>query len=704
MLCWIDCTSTWISSVNSSPSTVPVTVTLDGQRVAHAPRHGEHLAEHRVHRAPGEAVLDARAEVDLNAVRDRPSRVREHPQRGVGGLRALLHAEREPAAAGEGLEELEVGVAADRHRVEPHRLGQAVEALDEPVGAELAHRGRAVADVDDGAVALRIEERGGGGDRLAEVGGAARRDAREAVQERLHPIGRGRPELGRLALDDGADGEVGADHRDPIVLAEVRGERLDHAAAELEVAAVGRRGDVREDHEVDLLVRGARERRREDEREVEVVALVGLVGHLGRVRRARWCLVRRGPRALQLALAAHELEPEIGARAEVGAADAHRALLDDRAHPGADADRARLGDVGGERELLDVRRARAAAHRVSVHPRGAARGRAEPLGVADHDAARGAGLDRVDARAVAPRRVPLEQRGILGGAPVDLRLVGGAGLRLLPDVAVDEALVAIDGEALQHGALGDADAVEALDGLRRGVEEELIDLGDREVAIDPDADVEAPHDERPARETHLVGDARLERAHAFGAAGARRPGSRQAARPVVPEGRGLDARALAEGELLAARRDAALLSERPAHLAPDDVDQGLTVAGADREGGVAGAEGAVRGGEHDLLVRLRLDEDAAAAEGERRAVVELHRRRLVEEELGALIEGEPTQPAFGDGDRLGGGDARDHGGFRLSDGRPATDGDDRGHGVVDVFADASARRARKRDAEGRKRA
>src|SRR5690606_23559243 len=100
-------------------------------------------------------------------------------------------------------------------------------------------------------------------------------------------------------------------------------------------------------------------------------------------------------------LAADQLHPEVRARPEVAAADAHRALLDLRAHARSHALGARLRDVRADRELLDVRRAVAAAHRVAVHARRALGRRLQPLGVADDDAARLARIDRIDARAVA---------------------------------------------------------------------------------------------------------------------------------------------------------------------------------------------------------------------------------------------------------------------------------------------------------------
>ncbi|MCZ7682837.1 MAG: hypothetical protein M5U28_30180 [Sandaracinaceae bacterium] len=543
-----------------------------GELAAHAPDHREDVAEHRVHRPPREGVLDAVAEIDDHLVRDGPLGVREHAHGRVGRLRALLDAQREPAAARERLEQLEVRVAAGADRVEADRMRQPREALEQPVRAQLADRRRAVAHVDDGVRPLRIEERGRVGQRLPEIGRAARGHARQPVEQALDVLGGGLGERG-LALHHRADGQVARDDRHAVARVEVRGDRLDHAAAELEVAAVGGRRDVRDDHHVERVgVRLPGQLRRQDERQVEEVALVRLVRHGGRVGRAGRRFVLRDPGALRVLLAADQLHPEVRARREVAAADAHRALLDLRAHAGAHALGARLGHVRADRELLDVRSARAAAHGVAVHARRAGGGRVQPLRVADHDAAGLARIDRVDARAVAPGRVPLEERGVLRGAAVDLLLVGLPRLRALAHVAVDQAIVSVHREALEHRALGDADSVEALDGLAGRVEEELIDLGHREVALDAHAHVEPADDQRPAGEADLVRDARLQRADARGAGAVARARPGQAARPVVPEGGRvhLGARG-AEHELFARRGDAALVAARPAHLAAHHV-------------------------------------------------------------------------------------------------------------------------------------
>ena len=71
-----------------------------------------------------------------------------------------------------------------------------------------------------------------------------------------------------------------------------------------------------------------------------------------------------------------------------------------------------------------------------------------------------------------------------------MRLVLRLRLLLLLHVAVENAAIAVDAEALEQGALGDAHLVDALDGVGERVEEGLIDLGDRKIALDPHAHVE----------------------------------------------------------------------------------------------------------------------------------------------------------------------------------------------------------------------
>ncbi|MCZ7677628.1 MAG: hypothetical protein M5U28_02160 [Sandaracinaceae bacterium] len=395
----------------------------------HAADDRQHAAGHHVDGPARVGVLDPVAELHGDSREHRARDVREHRERRVGGRRALLHPEGEAASARERLEQLEVPVGADGDRVEPRRRGQARDAIEQAVGLELAHGGRAVADVDHGARARRIEQRRGGADRRAEIRGAARGRAGERVEHGLDARGAHVAERGLAA--EGADGEIGGHDGHAVVLAEVRGDRLDHAPAELEVRAIRRRRDVGDDHEVGALgARALAERLGEPQRQVPVVALVGLVGDLAGVRRARGRLVRRAPCAL-LALAADQLEPEVRARGEVAAAQADLALLDGRVEPGAHPLGAGPREVDRDRQLLDAGARRPPAHRVAVEARALVADRAEPLRVAHEDAPALAGIDGVDARLVAARRHPLEERGVERRAAVDLRLVRRARL-LLP--------------------------------------------------------------------------------------------------------------------------------------------------------------------------------------------------------------------------------------------------------------------------------
>src|SRR5262249_40504232 len=136
---------------------------------------------------------------------------------------------------------------------------------------------------------------------------------------------------------------------------------------------------------------------------------------------------------------------------------------------------------------------------------------AEPFGVANDHAPRVAGPDRIEPRPENTGRVPLEQRRILRRTLVDVGLVlRGRGLLLL-HAPPDEYAVAIDAEPVQRRPFGRPEAVDAFDHLRARVEEELVDLGDREVLLDGDAHVEALNRERKARRPLLAGLARAHR-------------------------------------------------------------------------------------------------------------------------------------------------------------------------------------------------
>ncbi len=91
---------------------------------------------------------------------------------------------------------------------------------------------------------------------------------------------------------------------------------------------------------------------------------------------------------------------------------------------------------------------------------------------------------------------------------------------------------------MEARALGGAEAVDALDDLRARVEEDLVDLGDREVLLDGDLDVEALDRERKPRRALLARAARAHRSDAVGRGLCGAIGGGEAAGPVVPGQRG----------------------------------------------------------------------------------------------------------------------------------------------------------------------
>ena len=236
-----------------------------------------------------------------------------------------------------------------------------------------------------------------------------------------------------------------------------------------------------------------------------------------------------------------ELEREVGARHEIVLANDHRVALAHAGHAHAHVARGGLLEVEARGQLLDdgERALRPlGGHRVGVEPALAVRTRStEPLGVAHDDAARLAGPDRVEPRAVHPGRVPLEQRWILLRAGVDVGLVLGRRCVLLLGAPPDDHAVAIDAEAMKRGAVGSAKPVGALDSLGAGVEEDLVDLGDREVVIERDLDVQLLDRERKLGHALLAGAARAHRAHAVRRRLGAAIGGGEPARPVLPRHR-----------------------------------------------------------------------------------------------------------------------------------------------------------------------
>ncbi len=383
------------------------------------------LARHERHRAPRVDTVDAGPELHGEVREERPRRVLQELHRRLRRLLAALDAERESAAPHEPVEQIELRLRADRDAVQPRRQGQALEALLQGGQVELADRRERVADVHDRTRAPALEQLRRGGQGRAEVRGAARGLARQHVEDRLLR-GFGRGLEARAALADAVHRHVRGDDRDAVPVAEVPQDRLDDAPAELEARRVGAGRQVDEQDEVqrvrDLEVAlGLRE-----ELGQEVVALVGV---RRRVEHRRRLVI--GPVGRHLSARGRDtdqVEPEVGARLEVGLHEHDAIAHAARAETRPDALRARLGQVDLEGQLAD---ARAAADRVAVLA--ARRVRADPLRVAHDDAPGRAGRDRVDAGAVLVGGLPLEERRVLGRALVDLLVVALARERLLLD-------------------------------------------------------------------------------------------------------------------------------------------------------------------------------------------------------------------------------------------------------------------------------
>src|SRR5690606_2376268 len=184
------------------------------------------------------------------------------------------------------------------------------------------------------------------------------------------------------------------------------------------------------------------------------------------------------------------------------------------------------------------------------------------------------------------------------------------------DGALLEARTLVDGEALHHRAFGEADGPLALEHLAARVEEGLRHLGEGEVAVDRDAHRVRADRERGAGLAALIEaatgqDAELRR---LGVAGA--TGIGEAARPVVPEVRRLDARlAGAEDHALALREPVAASRRVEGELARAAVDVRAAFAALEREGRVGGGHvGAIVEADGRLFGVRGVDPDAALGE------------------------------------------------------------------------------------------
>ena len=452
----------------------------------------------------------------------------EEIKRRARHVAATDDARGEARRLGEPREQVEPRRFADGHGVEPRARAHAGQARAQRRELAFAHRGLPVAQVHDRAVALRIERAVGRFDHRPEVGGAAASVVGERVEHGTARVLRDALQSRRLAAH-GARADVPREHEQPVALGERPRERLGQRLPELERGRIHRGRVIDHEHEVDAFIPGlARVGIGRAHRDAEVAAAVGRGARLragGGVHAHARPVARRS---------AAQVEHEVRGGDHVAARERHVGVVAARTGARANLGRARAREVEVGAKLADTGSERGQREAVGAPAVGA---RGEPLGVGHEHAACHRGRDRVEPRVIASGRVPFEQRRVVRRALVDLLLIRARGGLTLAHEAVDQHAVAVDGEALQHRAARHAQRVEALDRVRRRVEEGLFELGHREVAHHAHARVEALHHQRPARRSGLAWAARGHGAEAHRARDARGLGELvgHRARPVVEE-------------------------------------------------------------------------------------------------------------------------------------------------------------------------
>ncbi len=597
----------------------------EAPRRRHAAHDEERLVRDLRAQITREDALHAAAEIHLGAEPHGSLRVFEEPQRRARRRVRVPDALREGAAR-EPREERHVRAVAHAEPEEPHGPRQLGEPLPQIQERQLAHRRRPVADVDDGAAARRIQRFGCGAEHRAEVRRAAAGELREPRQDRPPRLLVDSREL-VLARHHGPQPHVAGPHDGAIFLAEVREERRHLRARERELRSVRRRRRVDHDSEIQPARRERHVARAHRHDHVVGLRLRALDRALPLLRRQRVEIhsVLRRVRHLPHRPVVEQLDGEIRPRHHVVIAHHEEAVLARRGHPRAHVLGTGARQVDEDRQLLDrgqraVRALR--GHRVNVHaPLAPGPCAAEPLRVPHHNAPRLTGPDRVEARLVRAGALPLEQRGIFLRSGVHVRLVLLRRRLLLLHAAPRDRAAAVHAEPVQRRAVRRAEPVDALDGLRRRVEEHLVDLGRREVPVDRHLHVE-PLDRE--REPRRPGAPRGARAHGPDAVRRRlrRPiRRREAARPVVPRhdrlGRRLHLGALALQRQQLARARARHVPR--AHLAREDVGRrGARRGHVDARAHPRELHGPAR--RHDLrrLLPRRVDEELALRHLQRR--------------------------------------------------------------------------------------
>ena len=632
-----------------APGDGAANVHLLGHLVRDAPDHGQGLADHDVARTARKDLIQARPEIDGDALGQRSARVGEDRESHVGRLFAVTDSSREPTPTGDRVEEIDVGVVADGDGVAAQRSRQAREGLDQRIRRELAHRRRTIAHVHDRAGSRGIEQRRGLGQARPQIRRAARGLAGQTVEQALHACRGGVTELGVHALSS-PKSQIGGHDGHAISRPEVAGQGFDDASPQLQWPALGPSGHILHNDQVEPTLTGlalafVQHALGQDEGKIEVVVLVLLDAGI-RVRIATRRPMARAVGGDALGGVTRELQPEVSARRDIALTQEHAATVHAQSGAGAHVIDARFGQVGAEGELLHVRRS-IAAHGVTVETRRTGRGALNPLGVGDDDATRLTGRDGVDARAIGAGGVPLEQRRVFGRAAIDLLLVGTTRLRLLADVAIHQTSVAIHGEAREHGALRGAESVEPLDGLARGVEELLIDLRDGEVVDDAHAHIEPANGQRPARLTVSVGDAPHERADSLGSA-ARGSRLREPAGPVreQPLGRNLGS-PVAKLQPLAFAHFPARLPRGVGDVAPHQVDLHAAVVRDHGDAGGRQPQLAPGRGQRELLALAHVDEDATRIEAHGPVGGDLDLAAGIQEQAWSGVQEEPRLRACG---------------------------------------------------------
>jgi hypothetical protein len=536
------------------------------------------------------------------------------------------------------------------------------EAIAQRLGRDLAHGGLPVADVHDRAAPLRIELGRGVGEQRAQIRGPSPLHRGQPLEPRaaLAVVERGQR---AAAVDHRVQLRVARPERRAIVGPQLREHGLREAAGDAQRARLGRGRGIHDDGEID-----PGRRRRAPGRPHGHQQVVGLLardlrdeaglGLLGRVLGRH--SVRRAEGDRLLLPRVEELDGEIRERHDVERLHDDPRAVARAAHARAHPLRPGAREVDAHRQLLDARQRAARAlggHGIHVQaPVGLWSLPGQPLGVARDHAPLRARRDGVQARRVDAGAGPHEQRRILGRALVDVALVLRERRRALLDLAPHEVAVAVDAEALQHGARGRAEAEEALDDVRRRVHEGLVDLGHGEVVVDRHAHVEALHDEREAGLALVAGGPRADRADAERSRLARGVGRGEAARPVVPGDLGGARRGAVDGDrepLPGAGADGRAHARR----SPQHVHVGLA-ARADVDAGA-------RVGQLDVPVRRVHDGGRSVVGVDERAALRDLDRSGVEEELGGPgdqqhrppIPPQPRETPGGERDGLALGDA-----------------------------------------------